>query len=330
MTLVLGAYPVEPTDHVEQRVFYEALHRSGFYSALEVPFHADGGLPFPEAAPAAWSAVVTAIPGTMQRMVDDRFFGLASTDDESRLRAVAFTATIRDYVERLAHEGRQTLAVQLHSAPRAHGSAMALAASLREIVDWDWSGAHITLEHCDALTDSHAPEKGFLSLEEEIEAVSAVTGVSHVGVGVTINWARSVIEARDPTEAERHISRASAAGALAGVMFSSCSPEATEFGYPWIDAHLPAREVHGAPSSSLLTLARIRNCLSAADQPKYAGLKVGLLPRTLSAEVLAERLDSMACAIAKGLDDVTLHPSSTPFRAVDHDAGQRHVSSQVT
>lgn len=305
MTLVLGAYPVEPTDRGEQHVFYEALHRSGFYSALEVPFHADGRLPFPEAAPAAWSAVVTAIPGTMQRMAEDRFFGLASADNEGRLRALAFAATIRDHVDRLMHEGRQTLAVQLHSAPRGHGSALALAASLREIVDWDWCGAHITLEHCDALTDSHAPEKGFLALDEEIEVVSAVTADSHVEVGVTINWARSVIEARDASEAQRHISRASAAGVLAGVMFSSCSPDATEFGYPWIDAHLPARDVRGAPSSSLLTSAGIRNCLAAVKQLKYAGLKVGLLPRTLSAEVLAERLDSMACVIAEGLDDVT-------------------------
>jgi hypothetical protein len=113
---------------------------------------------------------------------------------------------------------------------------------------------------------------------------------------------------------------------LTGAMCSGCSPEATEFGSPCIDAHLPApRGAVGAPSS-LVTSPRIRSCLTARDRQKCAGLKIGLLPRTLSANELADRLDQMACVIANGIDDATLLGSSTAGRAVD--VGDRQSTSR--
>src|SRR5450756_1748773 len=87
---------------------------------------------------------------------------------------------------------------------------------------------------------------------------AAATAAAGTRLGITINWARSAIEGRSPDTAVRHIESARTAGVLSGVMFSGCSPVATDFGYPWIDAHLPAREVEGAPNSSLLTADRIR------------------------------------------------------------------------
>lgn len=294
MSLVVGTYPVDPVDPVESRHFYDELDRCGLYGALELPVDAGGARAVPAAVPVGWSLVLTAIPGTTQRMGGDPGFGLASTDQDGRRRALDFTAALRDDVARLADSGRRILAVQLHSAPRGRGSAAALRDSLTEVVEWDWAGAAITIEHCDALVEDHAPEKGFLPLDDEIDVAAQVRATSGVPVGITINWARSVIETRDAEEPARHLGRATEAGVLSGLMFSSCAPTATEFGYPWIDAHLPAREVPGAPTDTLLTAAYVRACLAAAGPHLYTGLKIDLLPHDLAASELAARLNAMA------------------------------------
>ena len=63
------------------------------------------------------------------------------------------------------------------------------------------------VEHCDArypdgvTAPSPGSPKGFLLLEEEIEAVIAANGVdgpdSSTSIGISINWARSVLERRE-------------------------------------------------------------------------------------------------------------------------------------
>ena len=150
------------------------------------------------------------------------------------------------------------------------------------------------IEHCDAPRPSWTPEKGFLELDDEIAAVAAATAAAGTRLGITINWARSAIEGRSPDTAVRHIESARTAGVLSGVMFSGCSPVATDFGYPWIDAHLPAREVEGAPNSSLLTADRIRESVVAAGPVDYLGLKIGLRPASLGVEAQVARLATMA------------------------------------
>jgi len=77
-------------------------------------------------------------------------------------------------------------------------------------------------------------------------------------------------------------------------MFSGCSPVATDFGYPWIDAHLPAREVEGTPNSSLLTADRIPESVVAAGPVDYLGLKIRLRPASLGVEAQVARLATMA------------------------------------
>lgn len=299
MTLVVGTYPVDPAGPVDSRRFYDALDRSGLYGALELPVDRSGVRALPSAVPSAWSLVLTAIPGTMHHMGDDPSFGLASTNDAGRRRALAFTAAIRDDVIQLTEKGRRVLAVQLHSAPRGSGSAASLHASLTQVAGWDWAGARLTLEHCDALVPDHAPEKGFLTLDDEIDVVRLVSRETGVPVGITVNWARSVIETRNAHEAVDHVRRAADAGVLVGVMFSSCAGAATEFGYPWIDAHLPAREVPGAPEASLLTAGHIADCLAAAGSPRYTGLKIDLRPRDLPAQERAARLNAMAATVTE-------------------------------
>ena len=98
------------------------------------------------------------------------------------------------------------IAVEIHSAPNRgaakdvgnSSSAASFAASLKELLSWDWQGAKLVVEHCDAYTQDHTPQKGFLGLDEEIEAVNiANSGGDRTRIGVCINWARSVIETRN-------------------------------------------------------------------------------------------------------------------------------------
>ncbi|MGY3318991.1 DUF4862 family protein [Arthrobacter sp. TE12232] len=294
MSLIVGAYPAQP-EGFTQRQFFEAIAQIPAIRGLEVPYRATGGDPWPAGAPAGWSAVVTAIPGTMQRVGLDRHFGLASVDPDGRRAAIDFTAGVREYVTGLRDQGHQVEAVALHSAPPWRGAAPAFAESLAEILDWDWSGTSLVVEHCDAPRQGRDPEKGFLSIQAEVDVVRSLKDRGY-GIGMLVNWARSVIETRQSRTASEHIAYARDAGVLSGLMFSGCSGEATEFGYPWVDAHLPAVEVDGAPVSSLLNAREIARCLRSAGELPITGFKVGLPENAVSAEERASLLRQM-CAL---------------------------------
>lgn len=291
MSLIVGAYPAVPAEPQRQQ-FYEGLGRVASIRGLELPYGASGGYPWPAGAPETWSAVVTAIPGTMQRLGRDRTFGLASTDRQGRMEALTFASELRDYVFQLRQEGHHVEAVEVHSAPHRYSSAASLKESLKEVLDWDWGAARLLIEHCDAPRPGSSPEKGFLTFAEEVDVVSSLHDHGWEMTGLVVNWARSVIETQNPDTAVDHLSQARDAGVLAGLMFSGCSPEETEFGYPWIDAHLAAKEVDGAPSSSLLNRNEIRRCLEAAGPLPLIGFKVGLR-HGLNAEERVERLQHM-------------------------------------
>ena len=161
--------------------------------------------------------------------------------------------------------------------PSGHGNPAAFAESLDEILGWDWQDTALVVEHCDAPRPGRRAEKGFLSFRDETEIVRAFRQQGR-DVGMLVNWARSVIETGESRTAADHVAAARAAGVLSGLMFSGCSPEATEFGYPWIDAHLPAVEVEGAPASSMLNAHEIARCLREAGELRFTGLKIGLAP----------------------------------------------------
>ncbi|SDT59723.1 protein of unknown function [Pseudarthrobacter equi] len=297
MSLIVGAYPAQPAG--SQQEFFRGLAAVPAVRGLELPYGPHGGNPWPAGAPAEWAAVVTSIPGTMQRLGASAAFGLASPDAGGRREALEFVAGLHAYVLSLKGEGRQVEAVELHSAPHPGADAAMFRASLSEILGWDWGTTRVLVEHCDAPRPGGRPEKGFLPFGEEVEVVRSL--VEQVGsrVGLVINWARSVIETRNPDTAAEHIALAREAGVLAGVMFSGCSPDATEFGYPWIDAHLPAVEVEGAPPGSLLNRAGIQWCLAAAGTGPFIGFKVGLPREGLTVQDRVDRLRQM-CALIEG------------------------------
>jgi Domain of unknown function (DUF4862) len=292
MRYVIGAYPAAPTgpwDPLAHSQFLSQVARIPGFGGLELPYagalHEDEAWLLDQLDP-AWDLVLTAIPGTVARVGADPDFGLASPDARGREAALRFTAGLRDAVHRIAqHLGRASvLAVELHSAPTGRGDATAFAESLAQVAGWDWAGAALTVEHCDALRPDHAPQKGYLSLADELDAVAALPGIA----GITVNWGRSVIEGRAAGTAIEHIERVRAAGALAGLMFSGVAAGPNPFGDPWHDAHLPPRPVAAGDTdltgepSSLLGPAEIADALRAAGgQQRFTGLKISVRPSDL-------------------------------------------------
>lgn len=295
MSFIVGAYAAQPSELREQ--FYQGLGALPSIRGLELPYGHDGGGGWPAGAPRGWSAVVTSIPGTMQRLGGSPTFGLASPDTAGRREALEFAAGVREFVVKLEDEGHVVEAVELHSAPHPGASGPMFRESLKEVLDWDWGSTRVLVEHCDAPRAGSRPEKGFLALAEEVDVLHSLQSDAAGTVGLVINWARSVIETRNPDTAAEHIAQARAAGVLAGVIFSGCSPEETEFGYPWIDGHLPPVEVDGAPPSSLLDSGRIERCLAAAGPVPLLGFKIGLPPTGLTASQRVDRLRQMCTLV---------------------------------
>lgn len=298
MSYIVGAYAAAPPPNTASSevvaAFYDALAELPDVRGLELPCH-----DHPAATRDAWWSaklrpewdyVVTTIPGTMARLQPDPQFGLASTDGRGRAAALDFVRDVQQSVEQLNSSlGRAAvIGVELHSAPNqsqpgVQGSRDTLVESLTEISSWDWAGARLTIEHCDAFTLAHRVEKGFLSLGEEIAAVSAVNANTDANWGISINWGRSAVEARDAGVVAEHIAEARQAGVLAGLIFSGAADEDGPFGLAWEDTHLPpsdpARDHTG--SVSLLTRAEIAKSLAATVNPSeldFLGFKVGVRP----------------------------------------------------
>jgi len=221
-----------------------------------------------------WPILVTTIPGTMDALAVHPGFGLASTAADGRRSALADVAALREQVLRLndARGERVVRGVELHAAPRGDsGSAGALAESLAELARWNWDGADLLLEHCDAAIAGQPAAKGFLSLADEITALDGLP------VGLVVNWGRSAIELRDPDKVVDHLGAAREAGVLRGLIFSGAADVDGDHVTAWADQHLPVARAGGVAGEqvSLLSVERMRAALTAAGPLDYLGLKVG-------------------------------------------------------
>ncbi|MEP7764350.1 DUF4862 family protein [Sanguibacter sp. 25GB23B1] len=292
----LGAYALSPSPDEDagraEAAFYEGLaelttaggHR---IDALELPLLPTGSprieLPWiTRHVQPRWDLVVTCIPRVMTHLATLPAYGLASTDDDARRRAVADVAAVRDLAHSLADaSGRPRItAIEVHTAPGPDlGSLDALARSFEEILAWDLAGAQVLVEHCDAAVPGQAAAKGFFTLDDELAIVRDLPR----SVGIGINWGRSAIEGRSATTPVEHTRAAADAGRLRAVIFSGASDVETPWGAPWRDAHIPAHSPDpalAASSGSLLTQATTSATLAAAgehphqDQPLYVGAKV--------------------------------------------------------
>ncbi len=289
MAYIVGAYAAAPpagSDPVAVAAFLDGAAALPGFRGFELPYIGDSDS-FSSSTPAnvdpSWDLVVTAIPGTVGRTAADPSFGLASTAPAGRAAALRFTDGLRSAVLGLNDRAgrRAVIAVELHSAPTGYADRSAFRASLESIAGWDWDGAALTVEHCDAARPGQPAQKGYLPLADEIDAVAGLPGFA----GVTVNWGRSAIEGRSAATAIEHIDQARSRGLLAGVMLSGASDRDGTFGAAWSDAHLPpSAAADGEPGlaseqTSLLGPAEIADSLQhAGGEQLFTGLKIGVRP----------------------------------------------------
>ena len=308
MPYIVGAYAASPTaaiwDPVAESAYLEQVAALPTFGGLELPYagslHHDESWLMANLNP-SWDLVLTTIAGTVARNAADPDFGLASTRPASRRAAVEFNTGVASAVQQLNDWAgrRMVVAVELHSAPTGRGDPTALTTSLEEISRSDWDGAAITLEHCDAVTNDHSAQKGYLSLADEIEVIRQAPDA----FGITLNWARSAIEGRSTGAAVEHIVAAREAGVLTGLMFSGAASRQGAFGDAWLDAHLPPTsagfaqfaDLLSTEPSSLLGPTEIADALEAADgSQRFTGIKIGVRPLDLP---IASRVGFIADAL---------------------------------
>lgn len=296
MRYIIGAYAISPAstdwNKAAEQALYDGLKASPSVRGLEVPFtgtlHRHDEAWLFGAVKKDWDFVVTLIPGTMGAMQKNKAFGLASEDAAGRKAALDFVKAAKDAVGRLnAAVGRNAVfAVEVQSAPSqgpagGKGSASAFADSLAEVAAWDWQGARIVIEHCDAFRQGHPQHKGFLSLGDELSAVAKANKSAKTPIGISINWGRSVLETHKTETVVEHIKQARDAGTLSGIMFSGCSGAKTPYG-AWEDSHMPHAAAPGIThfaEGSAMTESEIKKALVAGG-PKldFVGAKIAVRP----------------------------------------------------
>lgn len=279
----LGAYAMAPKDPALAPAFWAAVAELPV-AGLEVPLPGEGAGPAP-----AWvtarpdvGLLVTCIPTVMARLGEHRAYGLASTDDDARGRALADLRRARDLAEdQAAVGGAPVVAIEVQSAPGPRaGSPDALARSLEEVLGWDLVGARLLVEHCDALLGGQDPAKGFLTLEDELAVLRSV-GDEPARPGLSINWGRSAIEGRSAGRALQHLHAATEAGLLGALVLSGATGAVTAWGAAWADAHIPPRgpaPALAASAESLLGPEELAAALGAAPADCLVAVKVAVRP----------------------------------------------------
>jgi hypothetical protein len=292
----VGAYATSPTlftwNEEKEKEFISSIKNNLNIRGLELPFwgelHEHNEEFFLSLLDPKWEYVLTCLPGTMKSLELNPHFGIASDDEKSRLQAIAFYKKANKALVKLnSYFGKQkVISVAMASAPSlkidgVSSSSKSLAKSLGEIASWDWFGAKLVIEHCDSGRESN-PVKGFLSIEEEIEAILEVNNKLENTIGLTINWARSAIETRSEHGPIIHVKKAYENKILSGMMFSGTSPKCESYG-DWSDLHLPVskeNDISYYEKDSLMTLENMKNTLYGSDieSLSYIGVKVLSMP----------------------------------------------------
>jgi len=286
--ILVSAYPVSPAfvewDPLLEAELLPAICALPGVAGLEVPWlgriHKFDDNWFLANVPTVPLAV-TPIPFVMGQLGKDTRYGIASTSDDGRTAAIADLRRVADDASRIDGESAASVAVvTVHSAPgvRGAGGIDALARSLDEIAGWNWHGAELVLEHCDAYVAGQEYEKGFLSVDDEVAAIERSGGP----VGMWLNWGRSAIELRDADAVTAQIANVAASGHLRGLAFSGAASVESPYGPPWVDAHLPIASTY-PESFSILDDQHVAEALAAAGDVSWLGLKVARRPSDATA-----------------------------------------------
>lgn len=289
----LGAYAasatLSPWDPEVEAEFWKGVSELPQLRGLELPFYTEGPNPAPALEPllqlrSDWDFILTTLPGTMQAMGRLPSFGLASDDEAGRRAALDAAEQARVWISHVQRFSQKPLvtAVHLHSAPRpsagVRASAASLGRSLDELLQRDWFGARLCLEHCDAWQHDRPPAKGFLPLAQEARVVQ------ERGLGMTLNWGRSAIETRSALGVLEHIELLEPLGLIWGFMFSGTAVDDPEYG-SWLDNHAPVQLGDRSPWDpqggilNLRELARVRERLKGKEV--HWGLKIQPFPASL-------------------------------------------------
>ncbi|GAA3909721.1 DUF4862 family protein [Microbacterium invictum] len=301
--VLISAYAASPAhtdwDPALEHELLDALCALPGVAGLEVPWlnalHPHDTEWFLTHVPAGARLALTALPWAMQQCARTSGYGIASGDEDGRRAALDDLRALAAGIHRLHGESPAHVdIVPLHTAPQGTGCAAALARSLDELTGWDWQGARLVIEHCDAVVPGQAFEKGFLSIGDELAAIDAV-GAS---VGVWVNWGRSAIELRDADAVTAQIAQASASGLLTGLTFSGASPADTTYGAAWEDRHLPVAAADPS-AQSLLDDAHIAAALREAAGADWLGIKVSRAPADRTAAQVAATVAANLSAVRR-------------------------------
>lgn len=288
---IVGAYAALPAMRANREEFYECLAAQSWVDGLEVPFRAaiDDDLEWfiSQLSDSFTTNVLTPIPGVMHKLADNPDFGLASPDEGGRAAALDYLLNASWAMKAVNDAlGRRFFShVAIHSAPTKNADVDAFTQSLTVATEWDWDGATLVVEHQDAFIAGQDPQKGFLSLADELDAIARVGSPN---VKSAINWGRSAIEGRSADTPLEHIRQASQAGMLAGVIFSGAHATDSSYGPAWTDAHAPL-VTH--EESSIMTSQLVAAAARAALDVDYLGAKITLdenLPLTTRIDALRE------------------------------------------
>lgn len=296
MKYIIGAYATAPsTEKWDQELetdYYQQLKAIDNIAGIEHPFigklHAFDDHWFLANIDPNWQFVFTSIPGVMGQLAHNPDFGIASTNEAGRIAALEFYQQAQQAVAKLNQAlNKQAVSfVKIHTAPtistKNHSSRQALQKSLEAMLTWDWQGAKLIIEHCDAYIEGQESIKGFMTLTDEIATVLAVNEQFNSDIGMSINWGRSAIETRSVNGPIEHIKQVYQSGLLKGIIFSGASGEVTPWGQ-WKDSHMPPAQAFKIPSyakGSYLTVEQIEKSLQHCDceQLAFIGAKISLRP----------------------------------------------------
>lgn len=284
MKMIIAGYTAAPADRAAAEIYYDQLLKvrgaDGLEFAWSGPQMPDQWASVVKKMPDSWKLTLNDIPAVYRASVNLPTFGLASPDEGGREAAIAMLADIREGIRQLNDiAGRPVvLAAEIHTAPGFdHRVLSPDPAALRRSLDWvleqNWDGAEIMVEHCDAFIEGQKPAKGFLHLGEELRVLSSLPGTP---VGISLNFGRSVIEFRDPDRVAEHFAEAEKSGLLRAATFSGTAGKDNVYGVAWADSHLPFAETldpRYAEPASLMTPARAASLLGYVKGCRFVAVK---------------------------------------------------------
>jgi len=297
---IVGAYATSPNlftwDEASEYTYFNLLKQIPTIRGLELPFWGQSLHPFDVDWLLAniepkWENVLTCVPGTMKYLENDPYFGLASINEDSRKSAISFYKRAFDSINLLKsyYGNNSVIAMHLTSSPRvnatdAHANTEKLIESMRILSDWDWGETKLMIEHCDAYSEKNTnPKKGFLSLDEELNAIEKVHVQWGTRYSIVLNWARSVIERKSVSGPLEHIKASVEANLLGSLMFSGTTDKHENLYGAWSDIHMPTARYRNSiyyEQESLMSYENIKKTLDecANHNLEYIGIKLLTLP----------------------------------------------------